>query len=432
VNLTNGPQPDNTLVRRRALAMAATLATLLAVAAHAQSTVPLTLAETEDLAFVAEPGQQILRAQAAAFASRADVASALPDPTLRLGVDNFPLQSGGFSTEGMTNAGIGLRQEFPAGKTRAFDEKRFDFLASAFNDNADARGRNVLTSVRAAWLDIYYWSLAHELVADSRPYFADLATVTRSLYAVGRKSQPDVLRAELELGRLDDRLIEIERQRAGAQAALSEWIGQDAARPVAMTLPGWSHVPEQAELGLALQQHPALKAVQMEVAARDAGVGLARQRSKPAWALDVAYKYRDGYLSPGEPRSDFVSVNVTVGLPFFRKRSVDSTLTAALHERSAAEAGSEQVLREMQSGLVASYADWRELTRRLELYESQILDLARNNAEASLLAYQSDRGDFADVMRAYVDDLNSRIEYVHLQVKRAQTYAVLANLGGLQ
>jgi outer membrane protein TolC len=71
------------------------------------------------------------------------------------------------------------------------------------------------------------------------------------------------------------------------------------------------------------------------------------------------------------------------------------------------------------------------LTRRLSLYEDRILNQAKDNAEASMLAYQSDRGDFADVMRAYIDDLNTRIEHIRLQAERAQSYAALANLGGL-
>ena len=53
-----------------------------------------------------------------------------------------------------------------------------------------------------------------------------------------------------------------------------------------------------------------------------------------------------------------------------------------------------------------------------------------DQAQAALLAYQSDAGDFADVMRAYIDDLNTRLEHTRLQVERAQSFAVLASLGG--
>jgi outer membrane protein TolC len=136
-------------------------------------------------------------------------------------------------------------------------------------------------------------------------------------------------------------------------------------------------------------------------------------------------------LPSGEPRSDFISLGVSVDLPFFSKKSVDSTLSAALQERRAAESSREQTLRALRSQLAAEHARWKDLTRRLSLYDTRILSLAAINAEASMLAYQSDRGDFADVMRAYIDDLNTRIDHIRLQVERAQSYAVLANLGGI-
>lgn len=399
--------------------------------AVAQQRVPLTLAEAGDLALAAEPGQQAMQAKAAALNERAVLAAELPDPMLRLGLNNFPIESGGFRTEGMTHAAVGLRQAFPAGKSRSFRSRQFDLLAAEMNENADARGRNVLAAARRAWLELYYWEQAHEFVSESRPFFDDLVTVTRSLYSVGRKSQQDVLRAELEFSRLEDRLIDIERQRSRARAVLGEWVGLDAARPVAQKLPQWEQLPPLASLRDKLPEHPALRAADAQIAARDAGVDLANERSKPGWVLDLGYSYREGVLPPGEPRSDFISLGVTIDLPFFRKKSIDSNLSAALQERSAAKSVREQTLRTLQSQLAVEHSRWHELTRRLDLYDGRILSQATLHAEASLLAYQSDSGDFADVMRAHIDDLNTRIDHVRLQVERAQSYAVLVNLGGL-
>lgn len=422
-----GPLPEQKNVRRALLFF---VTTLISLPVFAQQSIPLTLAEAEDRALVAEPGQQALQAKAAALSERGVVAGELPDPMLRVGLNNFPIQSGGFTTEGMTHAAIGLRQAFPAGKTRSINTRRFDLLASEMNENAETRGRNVLTAARTAWLDLYYWEIAHDLVLESRPFFDDLATITRSLYAVGRKSQQDVLRAELELSRLDDRLIEMERQHARATAVLGEWIGQDALRPVARKLPGWEQVPTLGAMQIMLQQHPVMRAADSQIEARSAGVDLANERSKPGWAVDLGYSYRDGFLPSGEPRADFITLGVTVGLPFFRKKSVDSTLSAALQERSAAESTREQTLRGLRSQLNAEHARWHDLTRRLELYDTHILGQTKDHAEASLLGYQSDQGDFSDVMRGYIDDLNTRIDHIRLQVERAQSYAVLANLGG--
>jgi outer membrane protein TolC len=421
-----GLRPD-TLYRR--VAMIAMLA-LPFSHALAQHDIPLTIAEAEDLALAAEPGQKALRARAASLEEQAVAAGALPDPMLRLGLNNYPIQSGGFTTEGMTNVGATYRQAFPRGDTRSLGSQKFTRLADAQLQEADARGKDVLAAARVAWLDLYYWSTARDLVRESRPFFEDLVTITRSLYAVGRRNQQDVLRADLELSRLDDRLIDIERQQLRARAQLGEWIGDDAQRRVADKLPQWDDAPPLEDLLESLRGHPALQAADARIAAQDAGVELAEQRSKPGWALDVGYSYRDGSLPNGDPRSDFITVGVTVDLPFFSKQSVDSTLSAALQDRSAARSDKERLLRSLESRLTAEYARWQELSRRLALYEERILVQASDHAQAALLAYQNDRGNFADVMRGYIDDLNTRIDYVRLNVEREQAYAVLANLGG--
>jgi outer membrane protein TolC len=418
----------DTLYRRVALVA---LLALPFAHASAQHDIPLTIAEAEKLALASEPGQQAMRARAAALEEQAVVAGTLPDPMLRVGLNNYPIESGGFTTEGMTNVGAVYRQAFPRGDTRSLGNRRFTRLAEAQMQEADARGDDVLAATRIAWLDLYYWSKARELVLESRPFFDDLATITRSLYAVGRRNQQDVLRAELELSRLDDRLIDIERQQLRARAQLREWVGEDADRRVADKLPQWENAPPLEDLLVALREHPALQAADARIAAQDTSVELAEQRSKPGWALDVGYSHRNGSLPNGDPRSDFVTVGVTVDLPFFRKKSVDSTLSAALQERSAARADKQRMQRSLESRLAAEYARWQELSRRLALYEERILVQANDHAQASLLAYQNDRGNFADVMRGYIDDLNTRIDYVRLNVEREQAYAVLANLGGL-
>lgn len=434
----NGLEPDRNPCRharsrgatvRRVAVFAA--GALIASAAIAQSPVPLGLHEAETLALTNEPGQAALNARSAALAERAVVVGQLPDPVLRVGMNNYPFESGDFSTEAMTNAMIGVRQEFPPGETRSISTRQYQSMAAELEQNADARGRDVLAAARVSWLELYYWDRAHALISESRPFFADLATITRSLYAVGRKNQQDLLRAELELSRLDDRVIEIERRRTGARAALGEWVGINAERPIAAGLPEWSRVPPLEILHSELLQHPILKAADAQIDARNAGIDLAEQRSKAGWALEAGYNYREGFMPDGEPRSDMISVNVTVGLPFFRKKSVDSTLSAALYERSAAEASRQQLRRRLKSQLDAEYARWQDLTRRMSLYEERILGQTEGQARAALLAYQSDKGDFADVMRGYIDDLNSRLDHIRLQVERAQSYATLANLGGI-
>jgi outer membrane protein TolC len=423
----SGPRPAV-----RAIAATIVVAVVFASHAYAQQTIPLTLAEAEDLALANEPGRTALLARAHALTERSVAAGTLPDPTMRVALNNYPVESGSFTTEGMTNFFVGLHQAFPPGDTRSIDTQRYTSLADQMTASAGTRSREVLAAARRAWLEAYYWQEANRLVSETRPFFDDLAAIARSLYAVGRKNQQDVLRAELELSRLDDRLIDIERQQAQSRAALGQWVGDAARRPIAEKLPGWDALPPRDDLVEDLAVHPALEAADANIAAQQAAADLAEQKYKPGWAVDLGYSFREGYLPDATPRSDMISLQVTVDLPFLgRKSRQDRTLAAALDELQAARDDRETTRRLLASRLDAEYSRWQQIDRRLDLYESKILKQTGEQAEAALVAYQSDRGDFSDVMRGYIDDLNARLDHVRLQVERAESYAALAELGGL-
>ena len=183
MSLTGGPLPRNNQIysctTRSVVLFLYCL--LFAALASAQQGIPLTLAAAEDLAMEQEPGRNALLAQARAYEEASIAAGQLPDPKLRVGLANFPLQHGGFTTEGMTQAQLGLRMEVPRrGKLEA-STRQYESLAVEMRETADGRSRDVLTSVRNAWLDTYYWQRTHQIVDEARPFFVDLVTVARSL-----------------------------------------------------------------------------------------------------------------------------------------------------------------------------------------------------------------------------------------------------------
>ncbi|HZW59913.1 MAG TPA: TolC family protein, partial [Woeseiaceae bacterium] len=190
-------------------------------------------------------------------------------------------------------------------------------------------------------------------------------------------------------------------------------------------------LPPPARLRAALAEHPEIGAAKARLAARSAEVELAEERFKPGWAVNLSYGYRDGLMPDGAPRSDFVSVAVTVDLPMFRRNRQDRSLRAALGERRAAGALLEAARRRLASRFEAEYAQWRQLGRRIDLYETTILIQAEDRARAALAAYRSDTGDFAEVMRGRIDELGARLELIRLQFEQGQSHARLVNLGGL-
>ena len=392
---------------------------------------PLTLAEATRQALDGEPGTLALLEQAAAFDELAVAAEQLPDPQLRFGAANLPLEDGGFRTEGMSQAQLGVRQVFPPIAARSAARRRQQALAEVRRAEAEDRRRQVLLSVRHAWLDAYQEARSRRLVLDAQQLFANLVTITRSLYAVGGKNQQDLLRAELELSHLQARLIATEERATAARAELERWIAGDGSRSLA-ELQSWPRPPPLDQLRGLLAHHPALLAAAAEVAAGTAAVTLAQSRFRPNWTLDAAYGYRDGSLPNGLPRSDFFSVVASVSAPLFTAKRQQPALRAAAARRRGAEAAQDELRQRLDAELLREHRRWLHLGRRLALYDDAVLEQARAHAEASLAAYRSETADFADVMRSTINDLEVRLERVRLAVERRRSHAALAYLGGLE
>ena len=403
---------------------------LVALPVNAGEGGPLTLAEAGARALTDEPGSVALLEGAAAHDQLAIAAAQLPDPQLRFGAANLPLESGGFRTEGMTHAQLGVRQVFPPRAGRSASRDRRLAQGSEMRAEAELRGRMVLRAARDAWLDAFKQTCSRLLVEDSEPLFANLVAVARSLYEVGARSQQDLLRAELEVSHLRARLIALEERERTARATLRRWIGAHASRPLAR-LRAWPEPPPLDALRDTLADHPALTAAAATLAASDAGVALARSRFRPNWTLDAAYAYRDGALPDGSPRSDFFTVSATVSVPLFTANRQAPELRAAQARRRGAAANRDELRRQLGAELAREHDRWLALGRRLRLYENVVLAQAAANAQASLAAYRSETGQFTDVMRSYINRLEMRLEHIQVRVDRRRSHAALAYLSGL-
>ena len=403
---------------------------MLAVLQFASADQPLTLPAAERVALREDRGLVALLEQAEAFEQLAVAANALPDPQVRFGAANLPIEGGGFRTEGMTQMQVGLRQAFPSAAGRAAATQRQGAGAEQRRAQAEGRRRTVLLAVRNAWLDAVLEAHSQRLVLDSRELFENLVADTRSLYALGRKSQQDVLRAELELSQLQARLVAIEQRRATAAAALGGWLGEESRRPLETALPSWPAPPTLSHMRAALGEHPRSLAAAAEVAGTDAAVAVARARFRPNWTVDAAYGYRDGALPDGSSRSDFFSITATLSVPLFPSNRQDRRLRAAQRQRSAAVAVRDDVRRLLAADLEREHGRWTHLGDQLTLYRSAVLPQARATADSALAAYRSEAADFADVMRSYINDLEVRLAHIRLRVERYRSQAELAYLGG--
>ena len=406
-------------------AMAAAVAAALIGSPALSSESPLTVEEAVEIAVTAEdPAYARFEARASAQDDRAVSDSQLPDPTLRTALANVPTDTFAFGQEPMTQAQIGLRQEIPRGSTLRLNREKREGEAEIERMRREATIRNVALSVRLAWLDKFHASNAQVLVEESRNAVSELIDALSASFAQGKLTSQDVLRAELELSLLDDRLAELQQQRATAEAELSRFIGANASRPSPEDLPAFPSPETVSEIESRLVRHPIVRVSDAMIGIEDTDVELAKQAYKPAWAIE------GGYGARGADRPDFASVGVSLTIPLFTGKRQDRALSAARKDKSAAELDRATTLLDMRRDLVRAYADWTQLDRRVALYDDAVIKRANETADASVSAYGGGLTDFPELIRSQLAELDAELKRLELRIERAKAWARLSYLAG--
>ncbi len=391
----------------------------------------LMLAEAEQLAVRGDPAVLALQARADALDQRAVADGQLPDPRLKLAAMNLPTDSFDRDDVPMTQLQIGVQQAFPRGRSLHYRSEQTRALARGDRAGAENQRLLVLRNVRSDFLELYYQIQAAAILGEHEKLFALLVQITQRQYAAGRDNQHDVMRAQLELSLIADRLTRLRGDREKAVANLAKWLGMDnARRPLPESFPEMTEVVELELLLDGLQRHPRMRIEDAEVAASKSAVAVAEQQYKPGWMIDVSYGERSGFELDGRDRSDFLSAMLLIDLPLFRDKRQDRSLAASQYQRTAHQHDRIDRLRELQRLVETEYAQWRREGERLELYQRRTLLEAQQNSEATLKAYQSDVADFTTLMRARLAELDTRLAMLRIRVDRASAQARLLYLAG--
>ncbi|MCB1667326.1 MAG: TolC family protein [Porticoccaceae bacterium] len=366
-------------------------------------------------------------------------AAQLPDPVLSFGAANLPVDNFDFNQEPMTQFKVGVSQVFPRGDSRELKKQQLDELGDQHPYMRQNRRAMVAVTVSKHWLDIYRYQESIRLIERDRALFEHLVDVAESSYtsAAGKTRQQDFVRAQLELTRLEDRLATLRQQEEMAQAKLSEWLSPavNGGFDIEHSLPELELLdPDAAKtkvggvddgyLVALLLAHPSIKSLDQKIVATTTGVQLAEQKYKPQWNINASYGYRDDDPM-GQERSDFFSLGVSFDLPLFTADRQDKEVQAAIAMQGAIRTEKALALRLMRARFQSSQRRLHYLEQRRRLYQERLLLETHDQAEASLAAYTSDDGDFAEVVRARIAELNANIDFLNINVDRLQTIAEL-------
>ncbi len=371
-----------------------------------------------------ERSRQLAAQDSAVLASRemAVAAGQLPDPVLKLGIDNLPVNGPDrFSTtrDFMTMRRVGIMQELTRGPKRELRAQRFEREAERSLAEKDAALTTIQRETATAWLERYYAEAMARVLAAQVAQARLEVQAAEAAYRGARAGQSDVFAAHSTLAGLEDRSSEFGRRVAVAKTTLARWIGEGADQSLAAP-PAMNAIPlDTGALQTHLASHPEIVAMTKQAEVAEAEARIAQAARTPDWTVEVAYQQR------GPDFSNMVSVGVSVPLPWDRANRQDREVSSKLAMAEQARAQRDEMLRAHVAEVGAMIFEWQNGRERLARYERDLLPLARDRAQAALASYQGGKTSIADVLGARRNESDVRMQAVQLEMDTARLWAKL-------
>lgn len=377
---------------------------------------------------IAEQRSTRLAAQSAAVSAAAEQvgrATELPDPRLKIGIDNMPVSGPdaySLTRDSMTMKRFGFMQEVPNGDKRKTRSERAARERAFESANLDAQRASLRQDTAVAWLELYFAQRSQQVLEDLvREYQLETETISAAVSG-GRMAPAGAVsaRSSLELAR--DRVLDQERVVSRARSALAALVGSDAERAVGAPPDTSSLAHTPATLLSALESHPSLRIYEEREALAASEVAVASSSAKPDWGVEVSY----GQRSPNF--SNMLTVMVSVDLPIDTAKRQDRDVASRLSLLEQTRAQREEARRMHEAEVRAMIADWEIAGQRSRRFESVLLPLARERTGLALAAYGGGRGELGAVLEARRAETETRLSLLGTELERARAWARLNHL----
>ena len=395
----------------------------LPLTVHAQPT--LTLERAQSLAM--QKSAQLVAHDAAGKAARemAVAAGQLPDPILKIGINNLPINGEdrlSLSKDFMTMRSVGVMQELTREDKRKARRNRFEKEGELVNANRNLTANNVRRNTAKAWLDSYYQDRILEVLVRQRDEAKLQIETSDAAYRGGRGSLNDAFAARTAVVQIEDRIASAELEAGTSKIQLGRWIGDIGAYALD-ALPLMDRVVfNENHLDSQLLHHPQIAVMQSQevVAQADADTAIANKHAD--WTVEIMLNQR------GSAYSNMASINASIPWQWDQKNRQDREVSAKLAMVEQLRAVRADALRDHSTEIRVMLQEWRSNLNRLLKYDGVILPLAKERTSAALAAYRGGvaaASTLSAVLEARRMEVDVQLERLRLEKETARLWAQL-------
>ena len=358
-------------------------------------------------------------------------ARTLPDPRFTYG---YYIQQVETRT-GPQRHRFGISQAFPwYGKLKARSDMELE-AANAAEKLYENEKLKLFYRVKDAYYEHYHLARAIAIAKENMDLLTYLEQVARTRYKAGAASYSDVIKAQVELGKLDDRLRTLEDLEEPIVAKLNAALN----RPIQAPLPRPKNIPEEQidatdeELIAWLKRaNPELKALAFEIEKEKDAISLAKQEFIPDISLGFEWiETGTGSSSASDRGKDPLVAIASINLPIWYQK-----YKAQEREARARFLMAQNTLIERENTLLydvqLALYNFRDAGRKIDLYRDTLIPKGEQSLKATDTAYQAGKLDFLTLIDAQRVLLEFQLSYERALANHAQRLAELEKLVGAE
>lgn len=392
---------------------------------------PLPGTNVESLLAIAREGSpdiRMSRLEAEAARERIQPAGALPDPILRIELENITRngsQSATLSPAQVGDTKYTLLQPLPFWGKR--DLKRA--MASAEAEQATGRAADSWSEVAARIKGLYaqYWlsSKALQLSRENIELTRRLEQIAQVRYAGGLAAQQDAIRAQLERSSMDSELVGLETEYQQLRLFINAMLARSGKAPLAepSALRPLPATLDAAILGeRLLANNPQLAIETARLGGAEKSRELTYQNRYPDFAIGII-------PMQVQNRVDAWSLMLEMNLPLQQgsRRSQERESERLLE---AAAARKEALGHRLQSELSGAVANLEAAKTTEQITRNRLLPQAELTFKSALASYETGKVDFATLLDAQRQIRNARLALLRAQASQQIRLADIERLLG--
>jgi len=383
------------------------------------------------------PELKAARERADAYRERPPQASSLEDPRITLGFSNLPVDDFDFNKQDMTQKVISLSQEIPLPGVLSLKKENATQEANAMGKRAREFESILVKRVKKSYYDLYFINKAIDITEANQGLLKEFVEITKTRYSVGRGIQQDVLKAQVELSKMVEKIIYLEQKKASVKAKLNTLLNRppeiSLLEPPDIKKTDFAYSIEELQK-MAEEARPALKDVEHLIKSREATYNLAKKDYLPSLTFTASYGQRDNRLRSrpvratvtpveGVPsdvtvlsatdrdRPDFFSFMVGFKVPLWfhskQSRKIKENLTLVSEAKSKREALKNKIFFDIKDVLERE----KRGAKLIKLYQKDIIPQAKASLDSAMAAYEVGSVDFITLLDSQLTLFNYRLNY---------------------